>query len=154
MDDPVHQMQKLAASQGSKRDQNESARAEWLKRIPGFVAYAQKIIAPLKETHGVQTGAVSEEEFRIWFDRRILRFQGGFDFEKGAEASFEFCNDGKLRGYRAPAHPDGVCVTRQEFVCLGEPATITDEALGDAMADFLEWGATGEGRSRFATPLS
>jgi hypothetical protein len=66
------------------------------------------------------------------------RFQGGFDFEKGAEASFEFCNDGKLRGYRAPAHPDGVRVTRQEFVCLGEPATITDEALGDAIADFLE----------------
>jgi hypothetical protein len=153
MDDPVGQMQKLTASQGSKQE-NEAARTEWLKRIPGFAAYAQKIIAPLKETQGVQTGVVSEEEFRIWFDRRILRFQGGFEFEKGAEASFEVCNDGKLRGYRAPACLDGVRVTRQEFVCLGEPATITDEALRVAIADFLEWGVAGEGRSRVAAPHS
>jgi hypothetical protein len=118
------------------------------------VAYARKVIKPLQAEHGVLATRIGSSKIEIRFEGRAIPQQGGFmGGEEGPEAVFSIERDGQVYGFQRPARLHGYAVKEQEFVCLGSPATITNEAFGQAVCDFLEWGAAGDGKSRFSTPL-
>jgi hypothetical protein len=153
-EDPVERSRRLAASQSARQDQNEAGRREWMEKLPGFAKYLQAVVAPLKAEHGVIAG-IFGAGLQVRFDMRFAGADenGRWQHEDGAEARFVFGRDGQVHGFRCPAHIAGTQVPMMEFVALGRPADVDNNAIGNAVADFLEWGAAGEGRSRFVTPL-
>jgi hypothetical protein len=65
--------------------------------------------------------------------------------EIGASALFRCEEDGHVRGYRYPFHPAGQALDPELHVNLGFPAHIGPEEMGNAVAEFLEWAAAGDG---------
>jgi hypothetical protein len=155
MDDPIRRIQRVAASQGARQDQNGAAGDEWAKMLPALIGYVRKVSLPLKSKHDLVV-AVSPEGLIVQFGKRIagINAGGAFALEEGPQAKIIFSKaEGRVHGYRKPAHLPNQNPEFREYVSLGEPAGVTQEAIGHAVADFLEWGAVGDGRSPFATPL-
>jgi hypothetical protein len=68
-----------------------------------------------------------------------------FDVEAGAEAVF-VCQEGIVRGYRRPFHPEGQSAPLEPFVEFGPPQEVECDTLANSVGDFLQWAAVGGGR--------
>ncbi len=151
MDDAARRIENMIAAQTGQQDQKDVAQAQWLSLIPELAKYAKTIVAPFNK-EPVPNVFVESSLGRIvvYFSARMLRMvknatSARAEFEKGAESYFACLQDGIVYGFRRAARPDGTNPPLDLFATLGDPSRLELERFGQAIADFLEWGAFGAG---------
>jgi hypothetical protein len=164
MRDPVERMVKWVQEQKQKA-LAEHARAVWSRRLPALLPCVEEVVEvfrrglvePLLEP---AVAVHAEPNNEMWplvvlFRERPAEREDCPHFplspavtETGASAVFRCREDGVVCGFRYPFHAVPRTVRPEWFADLGEPAGVTAERLGNAVADFLEWAAVGEGCGR------
>jgi hypothetical protein len=172
MSDPVERMVKFVMEQ-KRQAAFEHARSLWSRRLPALLPCVREVVevfqGGLEEPAASPVVAVLVDPGHelsplvIAFDRRggnpdgiLPLLPDAGDREVGASAVFRCEPDGVVYGFRYPFHPVARDVRPERFADLGEPAVVRAEAVGHAVADFLEWAAVGAGcgsrRLRFWAP--
>jgi hypothetical protein len=171
MRDPVERMQAFVEEQ-KRQVIFEHARILWSRRLPhllpGLRAVVETFHQGLCEPSSALVSILSDPsrgEFPlvIAFERRSLDVEGILrlhrtptETEAGASCLFRAESDGIVYGYRYPFHSVRRDVRPERFVDLGEPDRVHADALGNAVVDFLEWAAVGDGcgsrKLRFWSP--
>ncbi len=162
MRDPVERMVKFVQQQ-KQQAAAEHARAEWARRLVALLPCVEEVVEVfrrgLEEPAGpalVSVHADPRNERRplvILFQPRdpeeeALPSPSCVGPETGASAVFRCREDGIVCGVRYPFHDRLRDVRPEAFADLGEPAVVQAHRLGNAVADFLEWAAVGEGCGR------
>ena len=158
MRDPVERMRKFIEDQ-KQQARLGHARAAWSRKIPELIPTIEAVVDTFRA--GLAPGqfpgdtvAVLAAPSRDLFPLAVAFGPRGGDGreETGASALFRCEADGSVYGLRYPFHGVLESPAAEAFVDLGDPATITADELGNAVASFLEWAAVGAGCG--SAPLS
>ena len=135
----------------AQRQEDDLERA-WTKQLNEFMPDVKDVVDVLREKgHTDLYVEAGFNQLHVWFGTRPMgrpRFMersNYFDAEAGAEAIF-VCQEGVVRGYRRPFRPEGQSASFEPFVELGRPQGVETNALANAVVDFLQWAAVGDGR--------
>jgi hypothetical protein len=150
--DPVERMRKFVEDQ-QRLARLEHARVAWSHKLPELLPTVEAVVAAFRD--GLAPGQFQADAVSVLTDPDREQFplvvafgpRGGRD-ETGASARFRCEPDGSVHACRYPFHPALEAPVAEPFADLGDPATITAEELGNAVASFLEWAAGG-GRLAF-----
>jgi hypothetical protein len=174
MRDPVERMVQFVLAQ-KRQAAFEHARALWSVRLPALLPCVHAVVEAFRgglDEPGDRPGVSVLFDPRhdtcplvVAFARRghdepdegVLRLRPDLPrAEAGASAAFRCEPDGAVHGFRYPFHNPLRDVRPEHFADLSEPDAVTAHALGNAVADFLEWASVGEGRGsrklRFWSP--
>lgn len=158
MSDPVERMKRFILKQRAQQDQLTASLEVWKMRIPELAKQAQAVVNVLRETEENKLIFVEarSDQILIYFGDRAKHYSAGAEVmrgrsvptEKGAMAIFIFQGDqGIVIGCHHPFYlEDEEKPSLESFCDLGRPEELTEEAFGNAIADFLEWGSVGAGR--------
>jgi hypothetical protein len=164
MGDPVERI-RLYVEDQKQQGRSAVARPAWMRRISDVVPAVEKVVDVMRQAlvpeqfQGDVLSVLADttrERFPlvVAFGRRVI--EGRADAEVAASAVFRCETDGRVHGYRYPFHSVMKGLGPEPFVDLGEPEQVIPEQVGNAVADFLEWAATGVGcggrRLQFAAP--
>jgi hypothetical protein len=160
--DPVERMRKFVEEQ-KQQARLGHARAAWARKVPEVVPTIEAVVDTFRA--GLAPGQFPRDTVSVLVapNRELFplvvafgpRGDGGRE-ETGASALFRCGADGNVHGLRYPFHGVLESPAAEAFVDLGNPATITADEIGNAVASFLEWAAVGGGcgsaRLSFWTP--
>jgi hypothetical protein len=149
--DPVERMRKFVEEQ-KQQERLGHARAAWARKVPEVVPTVEAVVETLRA--GLAPGQFVRETVSVLVapGRELFPLvvafgpRGGDGREEtGASALFRCEADGNVYGLRYPFHGVLESPVAEAFVDLGDPATITADEVGNAVASFLEWAAVGAG---------
>jgi hypothetical protein len=157
MSDPAERLQQFIISQRARQDQEAAGREAWCKKVPELAKHAEALAVAV---NGAASAAMMfvekrKDQILVAFGLRQKKLVAGAEvaalaqlpLEKGACATFFFNGDEcQVVGHRHPYHLEAKRVTFDRYVDLGDPETLTEEAFGIAVIDFIEWASVGEGR--------
>lgn len=163
MADPVERIRLFVEDQ-RQQARSVAARAAWRAKLPELVPAVESVVDVMRDS-------LMPDQFRadavcVLTDRKRDRFPlvvafgaragSGPEPEIGASAAFRCEEDGRVYGYRYPFHSVMNALEPEPFADLGDPEALTPAALGNAVAEFLEWATTGAGcggtRLQFGAP--
>ncbi len=166
MSDPVERI-RLYVEDQRQQGRSAVARPAWLRRVSELVPAIEKVVDVMRlalrpeqfqgDVLSVLADATRERfPLVVAFGRRDV--DGRSDAEIAASAVFRCESDGRIHGYRYPFHSMLKGMGPEPFVDLGEPERLTADDVANAVAEFLEWAATGPGcggrRLQFAAPAT
>jgi hypothetical protein len=149
MRDPVERMRKFVEDQ-RQQARLEHARAAWSRKVAEFLPTLEAVADAFRA--GLAPGQFPGDAVTVLADPDrdpfplvvVFAPRCGRD-ETGASAQFRCEADGSVRAVRYPCHGVLHSPDPEPFLDLGDPATVTAEELGNAVASFLEWVAVGGG---------
>jgi hypothetical protein len=154
MGDPADRMQRFITSQRAKQDQEAAAKTVWCGKIPELAKVTEAIVDVLRQAgHPSAMFEIRSDQILVGFSNRAVRLSAGAEIaplanlpeEAGADSSFQFDPESnQVVGFRRPFRTRKRAWDR--FCELGDPETLTAEAFGNAVVEFLEWACVGEGR--------
>jgi hypothetical protein len=147
MGDPVKRMHQFVADQ-KQQACYEDARAVWSRKVAELLPAIEAVADIMRD--GLLPDQFQGTPIAVLSDTTRMQYPLVIAFssrdrtppEIGASAVFRCEPDGQVHGYRYPFHSTARTVDPEEFVNLGNPNHITPDALGNAIADFLEWAAS------------
>ena len=151
MRDPVERMRKFVEDQ-KQQARLGHARAAWARKVPEVVPTIEAVVDTFRA--GLAPGQFARDTVSVLVAPArdlfplVVAFgpRGGDGREEtGASALFRCEADGNVYGLRYPFHGVLESPAAEAFVDLGDPATITADEVGNAVASFLEWAAVGAG---------
>jgi hypothetical protein len=128
------------------------ARAAWSRKIPDLVPTIEAVVDAFRA--GLAPGEFPADTVSVLVApcRELFPLVVAFGprccdgrEETGASALFRCEADGSIYGLRYPFHGVLESPAAETFVDLGDPATVTADEIGNAVATFLEWAAVGTG---------
>jgi hypothetical protein len=148
--DPVERMRQFVEDQ-KQQARLGHARAAWSRKIPEVVPTIEAVVETFRA--GLAPGQFPGDTVSVHAapNRDLFPLtvtfgpRGGGREETGASALFRCEADGSVHGLRYPFHGALEAPAPEAFVNLGDPATITADEIGNAVAAFLEWAAVGAG---------
>jgi hypothetical protein len=150
MRDPVERMVNFIGQQ-KRAAAAEHARALWSRRLPSLLGCSLEVVEVFRL--GLDEEPSSTPLVSVFSDpknalRPLVILFSERESETGASAVFRCREDGVVCGFRYPFHDPLREVRPEQFAELGEPAAVSAERLGNAVADFLEWASVGDGCGR------
>jgi hypothetical protein len=161
MRDPIERVSMFVQEQ-KRQAAFEHARAVWCRQIPillpclrgvveAFQSGPDEAASPTKLSL-LADPARPDFPLVIAFERRPYEREGilsilpaSGEHEVGASCLFRCEADGIVYGLRYPFHSVLRDVRPERFADLGDPASVHAHQIGNAVADFLEWAAIGDG---------
>ncbi|HEY7312594.1 MAG TPA: hypothetical protein VH643_24735 [Gemmataceae bacterium] len=161
MRDPIERVTRFVQEQ-KRQAAFEHARAVWSRRIPVLLPSLRGVVeafqSGLEESSPQSVISLLADPARadfplvIAFERRPYEHEGilsmhsaSGEHEVGASCMFRCEADGIVYGHRYPFHRVQRDARPERFADLGEPASIHAHQIGNAVVDFLEWAAIGDG---------
>ncbi len=127
----------------------QAARAAWRQKLLELLPSVKGVVDVMRSS--LQAEQFSGDVLSVLSDPARERFPLVIAFgtrsekETAASAVFRCEADGRVYGYRYPFHSVMKSLDPESFADLGEPETLAADAVGQAVAEFLEWAAVGGG---------